>query len=48
MRKRFIMLLAACCLMAALSVSACALEYTFDSPSTGDLAPAPPKSLGAT
>ena len=36
MRKRFIMLLAACCLMAALSVSACALEYTFDSPSTGD------------
>ena len=37
MRKRFIMLLAACCLMAALSVSACALEYTFDSPSTGDL-----------
>ena len=36
MRKRIIMLLAACCLMAALSVSACALEYTFDSPSTGD------------
>lgn len=36
MKKRFIMLLAACCLLAALSVSACALEYTFDSPSTGD------------
>lgn len=36
MRKRFIMLLAACCLLAALSTSACALEYTFDSPSTGD------------
>ena len=36
MKKRLIMLLAACCLMAALSVSACALEYTFDSPSTGD------------
>lgn len=35
MKKRFIMLLAACCLLAALSVSACALEYTFDSPSTG-------------
>lgn len=36
MKKRFIMLLAACCLLAALSTSACALEYTFDSPSTGD------------
>lgn len=36
MRKRFIMLLAACCLLAALSISASALEYTFDSPSTGD------------
>lgn len=36
MRKRFIMLLSACCLLAALSTSACALEYTFDSPSTGD------------
>ena len=36
MKKRLITLLAACCLLAALSVSACALEYTFDSPSTGD------------
>ncbi|MCI8328376.1 MAG: sortase [Oscillibacter sp.] len=36
MRKRFITLLAACCLLAALSTSACALEYTFDSPATGD------------
>ena len=36
MKKRLITLLAACCLLAALSVSASALEYTFDSPSTGD------------
>ncbi len=36
MKKRLISLLAACCLLAALSVSASALEYTFDSPSTGD------------
>lgn len=36
MKKRFVTLLAACCLLAALSISANALEYTFDSPSTGD------------
>lgn len=36
MKKRLITLLAAFCLLAALSVSASALEYTFDSPSTGD------------
>ncbi len=36
MKKRFVTLLAACCLLAALSISASALEYTFDSPSTGD------------
>jgi len=36
MKKRLITLLAARCLLAALSVSASALEYTFDSPSTGD------------
>lgn len=36
MKKRLITLLAACCLLAALSISASALEYTFDSPSTGD------------
>ena len=36
MKKRLITLLAACCLVAAFSVSASALEYTFDSPSTGD------------
>ena len=46
MRKRFIMLLAACCLLAALSTSACALEYTFDSPSTGDFGT--PTSAGDT
>lgn len=36
MKKRLLTLLAACCLLAALSFSASALEYTFDSPSTGD------------
>jgi len=36
MMKKCLMLLAACCLLAALSFSAGALEYTFDSPSTGD------------
>jgi len=36
MMKKCLMLLAACCLLAALSISAGALEYTFDSPSTGD------------
>ena len=42
-------LLIAAVMLAALFVTpASALEYTFDSPSTGDLAPAPPKSLGAT
>lgn len=46
MRKRFIMLLSACCLLAALSTSACALEYTFDSPSTGDFGT--PTSAGDT
>lgn len=46
MRKRFIMLLAVCCLLAALSISASALEYTFDSPSTGDFGT--PTSAGDT
>ena len=36
MKKRLITLLAACCLLVALSISASALEYTFDSPITGD------------
>ncbi len=46
MKKRFVTLLAACCLLAALSVSASALEYTFDSPSTGDFGT--PTSAGDT
>ena len=46
MKKRLITLLAACCLLAALSISASALEYTFDSPSTGDFGT--PTSAGAT
>ena len=46
MKKRLITLLAACCLLAALSVSASALEYTFDSPSTGDFGM--PTSAGDT
>ena len=36
MKKRLITLLAACCLLAALPVTASALEHTLDSPSTGD------------
>ena len=36
MKKRLLTLLAVCCLLTAFSVSANALEYTFDSPSTGD------------
>ena len=46
MKKRLITLLAACCLLAALSISASALEYTFDSPSTGDFGM--PTSAGDT
>ena len=35
MKKRLSMLLAVCCLMAAFSMPASALEYTFEAPSTG-------------
>ncbi len=37
MRKRLTTLLAVCCLLAAFAMPASALEYTFDSPSAGDL-----------
>ena len=36
MKKRLTMLLALCCLLGAFAMPASALEYTFDSPSTGD------------
>lgn len=36
MKKRLTMLLALCCLLVAFAMPASALEYTFDSPSTGD------------
>ena len=36
MKKRLTMLLALCCLLGAFAVPTGALEYTFDSPSTGD------------
>lgn len=36
MRKRLTILLAACCLLTVFSMPARAMDYTFDSPSTGD------------
>ena len=37
MKKHLTTLLALCCLLGAFAVPTGALEYTFDSPSTGDL-----------
>ena len=35
MKKRLAVLLSVCCLMAAFSLPAAALEYTFDAPNAG-------------